>query len=538
MRFLLRSLFSALVLGATTLTVVSDAPGTWGDWPKWGDQGDGTYRSPVLPSDYSDIDCIRVGADYYAISSTFQFSPGMVVLHSPDLVNWRILSHVVHDLTEISPELNWDRMNRYARGIWAGAIRYHARKFWVYFGTPDEGYFMSTATNAAGPWEPLHRMTRDGGWDDCCPFWDDDGQGYFVGTHFADGYKTYLYKLSPDGRDIITATGHLINSGVGREANKLYKIHGWYYHLFSEHKSNLGRYLMMQRSKSIFGPYTEVKQLAHPGRDVHEPNQGGLAQTESGDWHFLTHHGTGAWEGRAASLLPVTWVEGWPIIGEVGPDGLGRMVWSGKKPVTGTPMVTPQTSDEFDHTNLPPQWEWNYQPRADRWSLLERPGWLRLRAFRPLQPNALLKAGNTLTQRTLRTSSNEVVLKLDLSGMADGQKAGLCHFSRSYSGLGMSQTGLIRTLEFRINDRITPGPAIGGNALWLRSTWGWDGRSQYSYSLDGSVFTNFGEPYQLTWGNYQGDRIGIYNFNNKSDAGYLDVDWFRYEYARSLAAIQ
>jgi beta-xylosidase len=154
----------------------------------WGDQGNGTFRNPVLPADYSDIDAIRVGSDYYAISSTFQFSPGMVVLHSRDLVNWRILSHAVADLTQIGPEMNWDRMDRYGRGIWAGAIRQHAGKFWIYFGTPDEGYFVTTATNAAGPWEPLTCVMRAPGWDDCCPFWDDDGQGYLVGTCFKDNY--------------------------------------------------------------------------------------------------------------------------------------------------------------------------------------------------------------------------------------------------------------------------------------------------------------------------------------------------------------
>jgi beta-xylosidase len=474
MRLLLGLLLGLAMLCAAPLADAGEAASPWGHWPAWGDQGDGTYRNPVLPYDYSDLDCIRVGADYYAISSTFQFSPGMVILHSRDLVNWTIAGHVVHDLTRIGPELNWDRMNRYGKGIWAGAIRHHAGKFRVYFGTPDEGYFMTTATNVAGPWEPLHQVTKDLGWDDCCPFWDDDGQGYLVGTCFADGYRTYLYQLSPDGRDLITATGRLINSGLGREANKLYKINGWYYHLFSEHKGNLGRYLMMQRSRNIFGPYTEVKQLAHPGRDAREPNQGGLVQTEKGEWYFLTHHGTGAWEGRCASLLPVTWTNGWPIIGEIGPDGLGRMVWSGRKPVADTPVITPQTSDEFDQASLPPQWEWNYQPRPDMWSLRERPGWLRLHAYRPLQPDTLLKAGNTLTQRTFRTSTNEVVLKLDLSGLTDGQKAGLCHFSQSHSGLGVSQTGRVRALEFRTNDRITPGPAIAGNTLWLRSTWGWE----------------------------------------------------------------
>src|SRR5450759_4212922 len=91
---------------------------------KWGDQRDGIYNNPILPGDYSDLDAIKVGSDFYAISSTMQFSPGMVILHSKDLVNWRIAGHVVNDLTQISPELNWDKMNRYGKGIWAGSIRY------------------------------------------------------------------------------------------------------------------------------------------------------------------------------------------------------------------------------------------------------------------------------------------------------------------------------------------------------------------------------------------------------------------------------
>ena len=109
---------------ATVVALVSPAnaePFSWGDWPKWEDQKDGTYRNPVLPGDYSDLDCIRVGYDYFAISSTFQYSPGMIVLRSKDLVNWRIIGHVVSDVTQIGPDMNWDRMNRCGRGIWAGA---------------------------------------------------------------------------------------------------------------------------------------------------------------------------------------------------------------------------------------------------------------------------------------------------------------------------------------------------------------------------------------------------------------------------------
>jgi beta-xylosidase len=154
-------LLFALLPGASS-ALEQTPPPVWGDWQSWGDQHDGTYLNPVLPSDYSDLDCIRVGSDYYAISSTFQFSPGVVILHSSDLVNWTIAGHAVSDLTPIGPELNWDRMNRYGKGVWAGAIRYHDGKFWIYFGTPDEGYFMTTAKEITGPWEPLHAMLREG----------------------------------------------------------------------------------------------------------------------------------------------------------------------------------------------------------------------------------------------------------------------------------------------------------------------------------------------------------------------------------------
>jgi beta-xylosidase len=505
----------------------------WGKWTRWGDQGDGTYRNPVLPADYSDLDCIRVGADYYAISSTFQYSPGVVILRSRDLVNWSILGHVVTDLTQIGPELNWDRMNRYGRGVWAGAIRHHAGKFWVYFGTPDEGYFMSTATDPAGPWTPLHAVLPEAGWDDCCPFWDDDGRGWLVGTHFRDGYKTWLFQLSEDGTRVIPQSRVLLLEGERREASKLYKINGTYYHFFSEWKPGVGRYVMMQRAKAITGPYTEKRQLAGAQRDVMEPNQGGLVQAENGSWYFLTHHGTGAWEGRAASLLPVTWVDGWPLIGEVGSDGLGHFVWSGKNPVPETPAVTPQSSDDFSAPTLSPHWEWNYQPRADRWSLVERPGFLRLHAFPPLKSDDLLTAGNTLTQRAVRSRDSVVTVSLDLSGMADGQAAGLTHFSRDYSAIGVRQVAGVRSLEQRSPGKTIAGPSISSDRIWLRSTWGLDGLSRYSFSEDGITFIPFGEPYALAWANYRGDRLGLYSYNNQAEAGHVDVDWFHYTYSRS-----
>ncbi|MBC7889786.1 MAG: glycoside hydrolase 43 family protein [Ferruginibacter sp.] len=504
---------------------------------QWGDQGNGTYINPVLPGDYSDIDAIRVGNDYYAISSTFQYSPGMVILHSKDLVSWKILGHVANDLTRISPALNWDQMDRYGKGIWAGAIRFHKNKFWVYFCTPGEGFFMSTASNPAGPWEPLHKMWGVSGWDDCCPFWDDDGQGYLVTTNFADQYKIHLFKMNADGKQIIMESDSVIHQSKGSEASKLYKINGTYYHFYSEVKSE-GRVPMMHRSKNIYGPY-ETKQLFHVNKQKDkEPNQGGLIQRPSGDWWFFTHQGTGSWEGRTACLLPVTWINGWPIIGAVGADTIGNMIWEHKKPEPKSTAVFPQTNDEFNNAVLPVQWEWNYQPRKENWSLTQRAGFLRLHAFVPVKlkdekdkRSLLYRAGNTITQRCMRTKKNEVTIKMDITKMADRQLAGLCHYAATYSTFGIKQLAGVRRLVYDNNGKETAGPIITGNAIWLRSAWGFDGISHYAYSLDGKIFTPLGGEYKLTWGYYRGDRIGIYSFNEQEEKGWIDVDWFHYNYA-------
>ena len=331
-------------------------------------------------------------------------------------------------------------------------------------------------------------------------------------------------------------TDSVIHQSKGSEANKLYKINGLYYHFYSEVKPE-GRVTMMARARTIYGPY-ENKQLNHvDARTDKEPNQGGLVQTESGGWWFFTHQGTGSWEGRAACLLPVTWVDGWPIIGKVGNDTIGTMVWTAPKPIAGLPVRTPQTSDEFSEPTLPVQWEWNYQPRREKWSLTERTGFLRLHAFKPISPKDkrdtrrdFYRAGNTLTQRSMQTSRNDVVVKLDIAAMADGQRAGLCHFSATYSTIGIRQEGGVRRLVQDTNGREIAGPVLATTSVWLKSTWRYDGVSHYAYSLDGKTFKPFGKPYALKWGFYRGDRLGIYSYNTLADQGYVDVDSFRYDY--------
>jgi len=503
---------------------------------EWGDRSDGSFANPILPADFSDLDAIRVGSSYYAISSTMQYSPGMTVLESRDLVNWRIVGGVVADLTAIDPALNWDRMDRAGRGIWAGAIRWHDGKFWVYFATPDQGIYMSTAHAAAGPWTPVQLVMPATGWDDTCPFWDDDGTMYLVTSHTAaEGpsatkYNIHLFRLTPDGRSIVAGSDRIIHQSRGSEANKLYKWNGLYYHYYSEVHPE-GRVAMIERAPSLDGPWQSHQLLHVHGAVDKEPNQGGIVQAQDGKWWFFTHQGRGDWEGRAAVLLPVTWIDGWPIVGRIGPDGVGEMLWHGTKPVAQQPLSTVTASDDFASPTLRPEWQWNYQPRPGMWSLTERKGFLRLHAFAPLKPGDLKSVGNVLTQRAFRSSHNQFTVKLDVSGMVDGQEAGLSHFAKSFASIGVVQSGSTRTVSVNDNGSRTSGPELKQSTVWLRSSWGFDGASSFSYSLDGKSFVPLGAIYQLTWGSYRGDRAGLFTVNDKT-AGWADFDSVRYEVAR------
>lgn len=503
----------------------------------WGDQRNGQYANPVLPGDFSDLDAIRVGQKYYAISSTMQYSPGMAVLESDDLVNWAFVAHVVSDLTILDPQLNWDKMSRPGHGIWAGSIRYHNQRFWVYFGTPDQGIFMSTAQTPEGPWSPARLVLSAPGWDDPCPFWDDDGQVYLVATHFApqgasgDSYNIHLFRMNADGQSVNTGSDRIIHRSNGSEANKLYKISGFYYHYYSQVQEE-GRVPMMERARNLDGPW-ESHQLMHVnGKIDKEPNQGGLIELPSGQWYFLTHQGRGDWEGRAGVLLPVTWIRGWPILGREGQDGIGRMVWSAPKPIPGFPPTNLAASDSFEASSLKPEWEWNYQPRPGMWSLTEHPGSLRLHAFPPLKPLDFHTIPNILTQRSYRTSHNQVTVKFDLSGMVDGQRAGLAHFSKGWSSVSVVQSRKQRTLRYdRDGISVAAGP-VAGNTLYLRSEWDFEGRNHFYSSLDGRTFEAVGAVSQLKWGFYRGDRIGIFTSNPKDAAGFVDIDDFKYQVKR------
>ena len=556
----IRSLLSLLLLASSALF----APAAAGQQTaRFGALGDGTFRNPVIPADFSDPDVIRVGDDYYGIASTFCFSPGMLIYHSRDLVHWEIVGHVVDDITQLNPDLGWERMNGYYNGIWAGSLRYRDGIFYCHFATPKGGWFVARTDDIRGKWQveamrdSAGQELRGAGWDDLCPLWDDDGQAYIVASNFGRHWFPHLFKMSPDGTQLLDGLladqedrsqnmeiigGYVIKPFRTAEAAKLYKWNGLYYIYFSEVRTlhgNRVRVPVMRRSSSPYGPYEEELLMHSQGKEADkEPNQGAILDTPAGEWYFVTHHGTGDFDGRVISVQPVRWSDGWPLIGEDSDgDGVGEMVWELPLPQGASAPLTMQTSDDFSAPAIAPQWEWNHQPRADKWSLAERPGFLRLHAFGQLREGEFFTTRNMLSQRYIRWGCGEADVRLDLSGMADGQRTGLAHFNggKDYACIELRRDAGQLSLWFvrRYRGEAPYERQIGvlprrTQALTLRTTVTFDGEASFSWSPDGRRFRPCEGTYRLTWGNYRGDRIGIYTFNNLREAGYVDIDRFSY----------
>ena len=215
------------------------------DTEGWGDQGDGTYRNPVLNADFSDPDVIRVGNKFYMVASDFHFM-GMQVLESDDMVNWRYISQIYRRFNEPG----WDANLHYAGGSWAPSIRYHSGLFYVYFCTPDEGLYMSTASNPAGPWAPLHLVKRVAKWEDPCPFWDEDGQAYLGRSQHGAG-PIIVHRMSADGKTLLDE-GKTVYEGPIAEGTKFMKRNGWYYLIIPEGGVGTGWQTVL-RARNISG---------------------------------------------------------------------------------------------------------------------------------------------------------------------------------------------------------------------------------------------------------------------------------------------
>ncbi len=412
----------------------------------WGDQGDGTYRNPILFGDYSDPDCIRVGEDYFLICSEFHFM-GMPLLHSRDLVNWRLVNRIYDCL----PEPQFDAMSGYGEGCWAPSLRWHDGVFYVYFCTPN-GLYMTCTRDPWGAWEPLYCVKAIKNWEDPCPVWDQEGNAY-LGHSIHGAGPIILHRMSPDGRALLDE-GEVIYRGPVAEGTKFYVHDGLYYLVIPEGGVPVGWETAL-RSKSLYGPYERQIVIEQKDSWINGPHQGALVDTPEGELWFL-HFSQSGPAGRVVHLQPGEWVDGWPVPGQRSEGALcGKPVMRWRKPsLPEQPICGVQTSDDFAAPTLGWQWQWNHNPINDHWSLTARPGWLRLRGL-PAEGD-MLQVRNVLTQR-IHGSCGVARVTLDAGGLSPGQSAGLMLLGDKSLSFGVLRTEQgLQLLCTRNNEPLTP----------------------------------------------------------------------------------
>lgn len=470
------------------------------DTEGWGDQGNGTYRNPVLNADFSDPDVIRVGSKYYMVASDFHFL-GMQVLESEDMVNWRYISQIYRRFDEPG----WDSNQHYAGGSWAPAIRYHDGLFYVYFCTPEEGLYMSTAKDPHGPWAPLHLVKRIEKWEDPCPFWDEDGQAYLGRSKHGAG-PIIVHRMSADGRQLLD-DGVTVYEGPVAEGTKFLKRNGYYYLIIPEGGVGTGWQTVL-RSKNIYGPYERRIVLEKGSTNVNGPHQGALVDTPDGTWWFYHFQETPVL-GRVVHLQPVRWQDDWPLMGvDYDGNGIGEPVAEWQKPMASSQTCLLQTDDDFSSSVLGLQWQWNHNPVDTHWSLKEKKGWLTLKA---LPADSLKLCRNMLTQKVMGYQSESTTM-LTTSGNC---YAGLFCSGKTFRGIGLCKEGIF--VEAQGQRKVIQKGKY--EKLWVRvNNDCLANRHQFSYSTDGLRFVPAGEPFPMRSGYWKGIRVGLFCYGQGGKA--------------------
>lgn len=484
------------------------------------DNGNGTYTNPLIAADFPDPDVIRVGDTYYMVTTTMFIFPGVTVLKSKDLVNWEYCSNAVQRF-DFNKCYDLDSCNRYRHGQWATSIKYNNGKFHLLFITLDEGGFMCTASKAEGPWE-IQKLPK--GFYDPGLFFDEDGRIYV-----AHGYgKINITELNPDfspkTKDSLVYTGDIRQ---GLEGTHVYKINGYYY-LYSTY-GGLNGIQVALRSKNIYGPYEQKVLIRDTTHGVtFGIHQGALIQTQTGEWWTILFVDSGPF-GRFPSLQPVTWTDGWPMVGE---NGKGVITY--KKPNVGKiyPIKTLPTSAEFNSKTLGMQWGWNHNPDPAKWSLTQRPGYLRLTTGKVVTD--LKEARNTLTQRTFTYYNDSLpatgITKLELGHMKAGDIAGLAVFQDPYAYIGVKQTNGKKYVMMVNDGKTIDSAVIDQSTIYLKTIASNSSKkATFSYSTDNKNFTPIGNElwmkFSLTM--FVGNKFCLFNYATQTTGGYVDFDWFR-----------
>ena len=509
------------------------------------DLGNGTYKNPILHADYSDPDAIRVGDDFYMTSSSFEDVPGLPILHSKDLVNWKIISHAIRRQIP----LEHFSIPRHGEGVWAPSIRYHKGEFYIYYPDPDFGIYLTKSKNASGPWSEPVLVEGGKGLIDPCPLWDDDGRAYLVHAYAGSraGIKSIIVvkKLNSDGTRVLDE-GTIVYDGHEKdptvEGPKFYRRNGYYY-IFAPAGGVATGWQLVLRSKNIYGPYERKVVMEQGNTPINGPHQGAWVTTQTGEDWFLHFQDKGAY-GRVVHLQPMKWINNWPVIGaDKNGDGKGEPVLNFKKPNVGKtyPIQTPAESDEFDDQTLGKQWQWMANPRA-YWSfMLPSKGVLRLYSVRlPDSALNLWSAPNILLQK-FPAEEFMVTAKMSFkpNERLENEQAGLTIIGYSYAGLSLKSKKegiyLMHTVckdaQSGKKETETEITRMNVSDVFLRVKVTKGASCLFSYSLDGKNFINAGEAFQAEVGRWIGARVGLFCIRNTqtNDSGFADFDFFRVE---------
>ncbi|WP_455497372.1 glycoside hydrolase family 43 protein [Coprobacter sp.] len=511
------------------------------------DLGNGKYKNPVLNADYSDPDVCRVGDDYYMTSSSFACVPALQILHSKDMVNWRIIGTAIERL---SPEERFSQM-QHGNGVWAPSIRYHNGEFYIYYGDPDAGIYMVKTKNPTGKWEEPVLVKAAKGIIDTCPLWDEDGNAYIVHGYAGSraGLKSILglIRMTPDGTRTIGESRVIFDGHTGHETiegPKFYKRDGWYY-IFAPAGGVPTGWQTVLRSKNIWGPYDWKIVMAQGKTSINGPHQGAWVDTPDGkeDWFF--HFQDKEAYGRVVHLQPMKWIDGWPVIGvDKDGDGCGDPVYSYKKPDVGRiyPVETPAESDEFNSLELGLQWQWQANPKSIWYFCDAKNSMLRLYSHYTENLTNLWDVPNLLLQKFPAesfTATAKVIFSP--SPKYTGERAGLVVMGLNYAvlaienrtdGLFLVQNSCLKA--DKKGKEIENGfVKIPDGALFLRVKVHKDSSNDaicdFSYSADGKKFIPFGKSFTAKPGKWIGAKTGLFITRPKSvnDGGWIDIDWFR-----------
>jgi xylan 1,4-beta-xylosidase len=510
------------------------------------DNGNGTFTNPLFYDEFSDPDLIRVGDWFYLTGTTMHAMPGLPILRSRDLVNWEFLGYAV-DKLDFGPAYRLeDGKNIYGQGIWAPSLRYRNGTFYIFSNVNGRATQIFTATDPRGPW--THREMKRS-LHDLSVLFDDDGKAWVVWDH----QRMRIAQLTDDLTDIVPGTEKVLftqDAGMGEGAH-LYKIKGKYYILSANYAG--GFRMPAARADKVDGPY-EVNQaiskdedygmaqgyrlkdnrtptaIVPPdpsARNADSLHQGGIVLTPAGEWWGFSMQDFNS-VGRLLSLAPITWKDGWPYFGLPGNLGRNPRTWVKPKTAAPSPIAVPYArSDDFSGTRLQPVWQWNHVPVDGQWSLTERPGFLRLHA---LPATSFWQARNSLTQRAIGPRSSPTAT-LDISGLADGDVAGLALLNLPYATLGVEKTaaGPQLALYDQARDRTVRVPLPAGAArVTLRADCDFlTEQARFSWSTDGKTFAPIGEPFTMVFQlkTFQGVRYALFNYNQAGKpGGYADFD--------------